>query len=54
MHGAVAVLNQKGLPSKVPASRFPQELQTLQPHEIEDCLCIYKAEFQFLRTGGVP
>lgn len=23
---------------------LPRELRTLRPHEIEDCLCIYKAE----------
>ena len=25
-------------------SAFPQELRALEPHEIEDCLCIFKAQ----------
>jgi hypothetical protein len=31
---------------KVEVSELPEPLQNLQPHELEDCLCIYKDEFR--------
>lgn len=30
----------------LPVSRFPKPLQRLEPHEIEDCLCIFKNSFR--------
>lgn len=35
---------------KVEVSELPEPLQNLQPHELEDCLCIYKEELR--RAGG--
>jgi hypothetical protein len=49
--GCKALKDAMGLPNldwsgqSVQPSSLPQELQTLQPHEIEDFLCIYKGRF---------
>ncbi len=41
-------LNTRGI--SLPLESLPEELQLLQPREIEDVLCIYKKEFESFRT----
>ncbi len=48
LEGAQIVLNQKKLPNLISASSLPKEFSVLKPHEIEDCLCIYKENIKHL------
>lgn len=47
MDGAKSILAQT-LPDDLPQSAFPKEFRRLRPHELEDCLCIYKDELAAL------
>lgn len=40
--GAQRALGRKNLPRALSPDSFPESFQSLSPHEIEDCLCIFK------------
>lgn len=47
--GAEAILGKSVLKVKtLDMSEFPKEFKKLSPHEVEDCLCIYKDELKKL------
>lgn len=53
LKGAQFVLRQKKLPRALPLKAFPPEFIVLSPHEVEDCLCIYKSDFEMLSKLGL-